>query len=126
MRALDRLTTVVVALAFVLAGLGAPACAETHGPGAVRAAHQHAVHEGPAACTPDHAPSELRAELSGGPCGDHRAGVASGDGPDDLLPAAPPRVGTPPPAAVPTRYRQPAVPMPPRGTLPARAPPAAA
>ncbi|MGY0006528.1 hypothetical protein [Micromonospora sp. I033] len=120
MRVLDRLTAVVVALAFVLAGVGAPA--KTLEPGAVGiAAHRSIVHDGPA-----QAPSELWTEFSGGPGGDHRAGVASGDGPDDLLPAAPARVGTPTPAAAATRYRQPAVPLPPRGTLPARAPPTVA
>ncbi|MFE9954424.1 hypothetical protein [Micromonospora sp. NPDC005299] len=127
MRVLDRLTAVVVALAFVLAGLGAPACTETLEPGAVGTfTHRSIVHDGPAHLAPGHASSELRTEFSGGPCGDHRAGVASGDGPDDVLPAAPPRVGTPPPTTAATGYRQPAVPLPPRGTLPARAPPAVA
>ncbi|MEU4481488.1 hypothetical protein AB0F68_26015 [Micromonospora sp. NPDC023966] len=122
MRVLDRLTAVVAALAFVLAGLGAPACAEALEHCATgTAAHRSIVHDGPG-----HAPPELRTEFSGAPCGDHHAGVASGDGPDDLLAAVPPRVGTPTPATPTTHYRQPAVPLPPRGTLPARAPPAAA
>ncbi|MGW9196261.1 hypothetical protein [Micromonospora chersina] len=118
MRAFDRLSTVVVALVFVLAGLGAPACAESHQPGAVTAAHRSIHHVA-------HAPSELWTEFSGGPCGDHRAGVTAGDGPDDVLPAAPPRVGgTPERVAVAIHRRQPALPMPPRGTLATRGPPA--
>ncbi|MFG1657280.1 hypothetical protein ACGFIY_12185 [Micromonospora chersina] len=176
MRALDRLTTVVVALAFVLAGLGAPACAESHQPGAVvTAAHRSIHHVGHAVLPPDgragrqlqlgasdaaprpevvvdtpvtpadrpapagdpraagalrtlgHAPSELWTEFSGGPCGDHRAGVTAGDGPDDVVPAAAPRVGgTPERVAVAIHRRQPALPLPPRGTLATRGPPASA
>ncbi|MGR6322049.1 hypothetical protein Q2K19_15420 [Micromonospora soli] len=158
MRVLDRLTAVVVALAFVLAGLGAPACGETLDPGAVvTAAHRSIVHDGPSVLPPDgwsvdapvttpsspappsgdpravgarlthpDAPSELWTEVSGGPCGDHRAGVVT-DGPDDLLPAAPPRVDdTSAPDLVATGYRQPAVPLPPRGSPSGRAPPAVA
>ncbi|MFE9688396.1 hypothetical protein [Micromonospora sp. NPDC005806] len=158
MRVLDRLTAVVVALAFVLTGLGMPACGETPEPGAVvTAAHRSIVHDGPSVLPPDgwsvdatvttpgrpappsgdprvvgarlthpDAPSELWTELSGGPCGDHRAGVVT-DGPDDLLPAAPLRVGGAPRSVVAsTRYREPAVPLPPRGSLPSRAPPALA
>lgn len=76
--------------------------------------------------TPLDAPPQSRAEFSGVPRGDHRAGVVT-DGPDDLLPATPVRVvGTPHSVVAPTRYRQPAVPLPPRGTLPSRAPPALA
>ncbi len=156
MRVLDRLTTVVVALAFVLVGLGAPAHGETPDPGAVvTAAHRSIVHDGPSVLPPSgrsvdvpvttpgrpvphsgdpravgarlthpDAPSELRTELSGGPGGDHRAGVVTSDGPDDLLPAAPLRVGGTPHAVVaPACYREPAVPLPPRGSLPSRAPP---
>ncbi|MEU1684383.1 hypothetical protein [Micromonospora sp. NPDC005707] len=129
MRALDRLSTVVAALAFVLAGLGAPACAESHHPGAVvTAAHRSIHHGGHAVLPPDsHAPSELRTEFSGGPCGDHRAGVTAGDGPDDVLPAEPPRVGgTPERVAVAIACRQQALPLPPRGTLATRGPPASA
>ncbi|MGW4291890.1 hypothetical protein ACWEH1_02380 [Micromonospora chersina] len=154
MRALDRLSTVVAALAFVLAGLGAPACAESHQPGAaVTAAHlsiHHVGHavlppDGPAVDTPDrpapagdpraagaprtpgHAPTELWTEFSGGPCGDHRAGVTAGDGPDEVLPAAQPRVGgAPVRVAVAIHRRQPALPTPPRGTLATRGPPASA
>jgi hypothetical protein len=128
MRAVDRLSTVVVAVAFVLAGLGAPACAEHHQPGAVVTA-AHAGDHRPAAAlhAPGDAPSELGTEFSGGPCGDHRAGVPAGDGPDDVLPAAPPRVGGAlERVAVGVTRRQPALPLPPRGTLATRGPPAAA
>ncbi|MET7805927.1 hypothetical protein [Micromonospora chersina] len=118
MRAFDRLSTVVAALAFVLAGLGAPACAESHQPGAVVTAAHRSIH---------HAPSELCTDFSGGPCGDHRAGVTAGDGPDDVLPAAPPRVGgTPERVTVAIHRGEPALPVPPRGTLATRGPPASA
>ncbi|MET8911256.1 hypothetical protein [Micromonospora sp. NPDC004551] len=128
MRVVDRLSAVVVALAFVLAGLGAPACAENHQPGAVvSAAHSGHPRAAEAPRTPGHAPSELRTELSGGPCGDHRAGVTAGDGPDDVLPAALLRVGgTPERVAVATACPRPALPLPPRGTLATRGPPASA
>ncbi|MFU8851643.1 hypothetical protein ACNAW0_11775 [Micromonospora sp. SL1-18] len=146
MRVLDRLTAVVVALAFVLVGLGAPARGETPAPGAVvTAAHRSIVYDWPVATParpapppgdprvvvarlahPD-APPDARTELSGGNRGDHRAGVVLTDGPDDLLPAAPVRVGDPPDRVVAApRYRPPAVPLPPGGTLPTRAPPARA
>ncbi|KAB1902493.1 hypothetical protein, partial [Micromonospora sp. AMSO31t] len=107
MRVLDRLTAVAVALAFVLAALGAPAHAETLEPGAAATAVQRSiVHDG-------HAPAELRTEFSGGPRGDHVAGVASGDGPDDLLLVAPPRVaGAAGWAVAAVHYRPPAVPSP--------------
>ncbi|WP_319463876.1 hypothetical protein [Micromonospora sp. RTP1Z1] len=159
MRVLDRLTAVAVAMAFVLIGLGAPASAETHLPGAVvTAAHRSIVHGEPHVGPPDarhiaapvttphrpapppgdpravmdrlgrpDAPSNPRLQVAGGPCGDHRAGVGPTDGPDDLLLGVPVRVGgTPVSVVAPTRYRQPAVPLPPRGTLPTRAPPATA
>ncbi|MCW3818018.1 hypothetical protein ONA91_26565 [Micromonospora sp. DR5-3] len=157
MRVFDRLTAVVVALAFVLAGLGVPGRGETPEPGAVvTAAHRSIVHDAPSALPPHgrpvdvttsdrpappsgdpravvarlahlDAPSDVWTALPDGNRGDHRAGVVSNDGPDDLLPAALVRVGgTPDPAAAPTRYRQPAVPLPPRGTLPTRAPPTVA
>ncbi|WP_262283145.1 hypothetical protein [Micromonospora sp. MA102] len=139
MRAVDRLSTVVAAVAFVLAGLGAPACAENHQPGAVvTAAHRSIDHGGHAVLPPDgraaaasrapgDAPSELRTEFSGGPCGDHRAGVIAGDGPDDVLPAAQQRVGgTPEWVAAAIACPQPALPLPPRGTLATRGPPASA
>ncbi|NES31147.1 hypothetical protein GCE86_21510 [Micromonospora terminaliae] len=132
MRAVDRLSTVVVALAFVLAGLGAPGCANHHPPGAtVTAAHAaaHVGEHGAAAAphAPGDAPPELRTAFAGGPCGDHRAGVTVGDGPDDVLPAAPPRVGgTPERVAVTSTRGQPALPLPPRGTLATRGPPASA
>ncbi|MEU2611616.1 hypothetical protein ABZ570_08545 [Micromonospora sp. NPDC007271] len=155
MRVLDRLTTAVVALAFILVGLGVPVRGETPEPGAVvAAAHQSIVHDAPSVpppdgrpvaapvATPDRpapptddpraaaahpgAPSDARTGFSGGSRGDHRAGVVLTDGPDDLLPAAPVRVdGTPERVVAATRYRAPAVPLPPRGTLPPRAPPAA-
>ncbi|SCL68762.1 hypothetical protein [Micromonospora chersina] len=158
MRAFDRLSTVVAALAFVLAGLGAPACPESHRPGAVvTAAHLSIHHVGHAVLPPDgqavdtdvtppdrpapagdplaagaprtpgHAPTELWTEFSGGPCGDHRAGVTAGDGPDDVVPAAPPRVaGTRERVAVAIHRPEPAHPLPPRGTLATRGPPASA
>ncbi|MFG2057677.1 hypothetical protein ACGFI9_27005 [Micromonospora sp. NPDC048930] len=177
MRVLDRLTAVVVALAFVLAGLGVPVRGETLQPGAVvTAAHRSIVHDGPSVLPPDgrsgrrlqlgasdaaprpgavvdasaatpgrpappsgdpravgarlthpDAPSELWTEVSGGPGGDHRAGVVTSDGPDDLLPAVPLRVGgAPHSVAAPPRYREPAVSLPPHGSLPSRAPPALA
>lgn len=159
MRVCDRLSAVVVALAFILAGLGAPACAETRLPGAVvTAAHRSAVHDAPHVHPPDvrpvaapvttsHLPAarsggprvvgerpahpgtplEPRVRGAGGPCGDHRAGVGQTDGPDDLLLGAPARVdGTTPGVLAAVRYRPPAVPLSPRGTLPTRAPPATA
>ncbi|MFJ8580156.1 hypothetical protein [Micromonospora sp. NPDC093277] len=145
MRVLDRLTA-VVALALVLVGLGVPTRAETPEPGAVvTAAHRPVVVDAPAA-TPDRpapppgdprvvvarpahldAPSDARTAVSGGNRGDHRAGVVLTDGPDDLLLAVPVRVAGPSDqAVVPIRYRSPAVPLPPRGALPTRAPPPAA
>ncbi|MFC0031215.1 hypothetical protein ACFFMM_16985 [Micromonospora chaiyaphumensis] len=128
MRAVDRLSTVVVAVAFVLAGLGAPACAEHHRPGPMATAVHAGDHRAAAAPdAPGHASPELRTEFSGGPCGDHHAGVTAGDGPDDVLPAAPPRIGgTPERVAVPVTRRQPALPLPPRGTLATRGPPVSA
>lgn len=73
------------------------------------------------------APSAAWTALSGGNGGDHRAGVVANDGLDDLLPAAKVRAGgTPDRAVAATGYRQPAVPLPPRGVLPTRAPPAVA
>ncbi|MFI7428655.1 hypothetical protein ACIBPB_16865 [Micromonospora sp. NPDC049836] len=174
MRVLDRLTAAVAALAFVLAGLGAPAVEGTPDPGAVvTAAHRSIVHDGPSVLLPDgrtgrrlplgvsdaaprrgvvvdtpvslpdrptpppgdpravdvrrtpsDAPPVRWTEFLGGPGGDHRAGVES-DGPDDLLLVAPVRVdGTPAETVAAIRYRQPALPLPPRGTLSGRAPPA--
>ncbi|MFC4146157.1 hypothetical protein ACFO0M_07810 [Micromonospora mangrovi] len=159
MRVFDRWNAVVVALAFVLAGLGAPACVETSQPGAVvTAAHRSIGSDGAHVHPPDvrpvsapvttpHLPAptsgdprvagarpaypgtppELRAEVVGAPCGDHRAGVGLTDGPDDLLLAAPASVdGTTVSVLAAIRYRQPVVPLPPRGTLPTRAPPVTA
>ncbi len=139
MRVLDRLTAVVVALAFVLVGLGVPGPGETPEPGAVvTAAQSVATPDRPVPppgdpravvarlAHPDVAP-DARAEFSGEDRGDHRAGIFLTDGPDDLLPAAPVRVDGPPARVVASiRYRQPAVSLPPRGTLPTRAPPSAA
>ncbi|MFD2765752.1 hypothetical protein [Micromonospora eburnea] len=72
------------------------------------------------------APPDARTAVSGGNCGDHRAGVVLTDGPDDLLPAMPVRLGGPADQVVSSiRYRSPAVPLPPRGTLPTRGPPLA-
>jgi hypothetical protein len=159
MRVCDRLSAVVVALAFVLAGLGAPACAETHLPdAAATAAHRSIGHDASPVVPPGvrrvfapvttphlpappsgdprvvgepHArpgtPSELRAEVPGGPCADHRASAGQSDGPDDLLLGAPLRLdGTAVAVPAATRYQPPFVPLPPRGTLPTRAPPATA
>lgn len=120
MRVLDRLTAVVAALAFVLAGLAVPGYGATPEPGTVvAAAHLTAGH-------PDAAP-DVQTECLGGPSGDHRPGVVSTDGPDDILPAPPARLGgTLGPVVAPIRYRPPAVPLPPRRALPSRAPPAVA
>ncbi|MFC0508855.1 hypothetical protein [Micromonospora costi] len=157
MRVLDRLTA-VVALAVVLAGLGAPVRAEGPEPSAlVTSAHRSIIHAAPsvpppapdgrpvaAPCTTADrfaapssgdrqaavahlvpaAPSVVRADLCGGIRGDQRVCVVASDGPDDLVRAAPAGIGgTPDTAVTLTHYRQPAVPLPPRGTLPARAPP---
>lgn len=148
MRVRDRLS-VIVAMAFVLAGLGAPACPETHQPGgAVTAAHRSIVHVAPLvtdqAATP-HCPvprsrdprvvevssaylsSGPPVEAVGGSCGDHRARTSQTDGPDDPLPGVALRIED---AAVTVlsanHYRPPALPLPPRGTVPARAPPTTA
>ncbi|SBT47426.1 hypothetical protein [Micromonospora auratinigra] len=156
MRAFDRLTAVVVALAFVLIGLGTPVRGENPEAGAVvTAAHRSIVHDGPSVLppggrsvdvpvttpgrptppsgdpraagvrrTPTGAPSERWTALSEGPGGDHRAGVVTNDGPDDLLLALPVRVGGASTSVVaPTGYRQPAVPLPTHGSRPGRAPP---
>ncbi|MEU8260026.1 hypothetical protein AB0C02_05325 [Micromonospora sp. NPDC048999] len=142
MRVLDRLAAVVVALAFVLVGLGAPARGEAPEPGAVVTAAHRSIVNAPVA-TPDRpapppgdpravvarpdAPSDARTDFSGGDRGDHRAGVVLTDGPDDLLPAAPGCLDGPPDRVVAaTRYRPPAVALSPRGARPTRAPPSAA
>ncbi|MGK5741355.1 hypothetical protein [Micromonospora sp. URMC 103] len=157
MRVLDRLTA-VVALAIVLAGLGAPVRAEDPEPGAlVTSTHRSIIHAAPsvpsaaldgrpvaAPGTPadrfaapppgdDQAavahvvpatPLDARADLCGGNPGDQRVCVVASDGPDDLFRAAPAGIGgTSDTAVVPAHYREPAVPLPPRGTLPTRAPP---
>lgn len=158
MRVLDRLTA-VVALVFVLAGLGAPVPGETPEAGAVvTSAHRSTIHGTPSdpPPPPDGRPvsapvttsdrpaappsgdlravvahfvhpataSDARADLCGRNRGGHRVCVVASDGPDDLFRAAPVDIGSTPDTAVaPTHYRQPAVPLPPRGTLPTRAPP---
>ena len=76
MRVCDRLSAVVVALAFMLAGLGAPACAETRRPGAVvTAAHRSAVHDAPHIHPPDVRPVAApvtTSHLPAAPSGDRR------------------------------------------------------
>ncbi|WP_346538281.1 hypothetical protein [Micromonospora sp. DPT] len=159
MRVRDRMSAVVIGLAFVLAGLGAPACAETHQPGAVvTAAHRSIVHDAPDVRPPDvrpvaapvatphcpappsggprfvgerpgypGTPSGLWREAAGGPCGDHRAGAGQTDGPDEFLLGATARADSAAAFVVaPIRYRPPAIGLPPRGTLPTRAPPVTA
>ncbi|PTA44438.1 hypothetical protein [Micromonospora sp. RP3T] len=153
MRVRDRLTAVVVTLAFVLAALGSaagppaaalPAAAPPAvGPSAVgvhtldpSAVDRNSV--GPAAVVPasgcragpvaSHGayPQQRCAELSGGWWGDRRGGLAYGDGPDEPLPTAPPRVAGPVMSArLAPGHRSPARPLPPRGALAARAPPTA-
>lgn len=140
MRVRDRLTAVVVTLAFVLVApgsaaagpaaaqpaTGAPAVAspDTDSPGVVPAAGCRAGSD-PVAAVGAY-PQRPCAELSGGWWSDRRGGLAYGDGPDDPLPAAPPRMAGPVVSArfVP-RQRPPALPLPPRGALAARAPPTA-
>ncbi|MEU7175128.1 hypothetical protein ABZ949_27000 [Micromonospora tulbaghiae] len=148
MRVRDRLTAVVVTLAFVLAGLGSAAAPAVTAPAAEALA---AARPAPAAAPPAEAfaaappaaaaapasgtsPVALRAaypeiswsELAAGPWHDHGGGLGYADGPDDLAPAALPRVAGPAvPEPVVPAPRPPVVPLPPRGPLAARAPPAA-
>ncbi|MDO3684401.1 hypothetical protein [Micromonospora sp. C28ISP2-4] len=128
MRVRDRLTAVVVTLAFVLAGLGVAAAPAATAPAT-------AVVEALAASSASGtSPVALRvaypeiswSELAAGPGRDHDGGLGYADGPDDLAPAALPRVAGPAvPEPVVPAPRPPVVPLPPRGPLAARAPPAA-
>ncbi|WP_435054419.1 hypothetical protein [Micromonospora aurantiaca (nom. illeg.)] len=148
MRVRDRLTAVVVTLAFVLAGLGAAAAPAVTAPAvapivealaAARPAPDVAppvealAAEPAAASASGTSPAALRAaypriswsELAAGPWHDHGGGLGYADGPDDLAPAALPRVAGPAvPEPVVPAPRPPVVPLPPRGPLAARAPPA--
>ncbi|MEU7571201.1 hypothetical protein [Micromonospora sp. NPDC049240] len=143
MRVRDRLTAVVVTLAFVLAALGSAAGPHAAGLPAVGAdtlapsvVGGNAV--GPAAVVPASGcragpvaslgayPQRRCAELSGGWWGERRGGLAYGDGPDEPLPTAPPSVAGPVMSARLTPGRRPpALSLPPRGALAARAPPTA-
>ncbi|AYF31713.1 hypothetical protein CSH63_30535 [Micromonospora tulbaghiae] len=144
MRVRDRLTAVVVTLAFVLAGLGSaaapavtvPAAAAAEALAAAPSAEAFAAAPPAAAAAPASGTSAvaLRAaypeiswsELAAGPWHDHGGGLGYADGPDDLAPAALPRVAGPAvPEPVVAAPRPPVVPLPPRGPLAARAPPAA-
>ncbi|MFF0874871.1 hypothetical protein [Micromonospora aurantiaca (nom. illeg.)] len=149
MRVRDRLTAVVVTLAFVLAGLGAAAAPAVTAPAvapivealaAARPAPDVAppvealAAEPAAASASGTSPAALRAaypriswsELAAGPWHDHGGGLGYADGPDDLAPAALPRMAGPAvPEPVVPAPRPPVVPLPPRGPLAARAPPAA-
>ncbi|MFG1722742.1 hypothetical protein ACGFII_29355 [Micromonospora chalcea] len=130
MRVRDRLTAVVVTLAFVLAGLGSAAAPAVTAPAAAIVEALGAS----AASASGTSPAALRAayperswkELAAGPWHDHGGGLGYADGPDDLAPAALPRVAGPAvPEPVMPAPRPPVVPLPPRGPLAARAPPAA-
>ncbi|MBQ1044527.1 MULTISPECIES: hypothetical protein [unclassified Micromonospora] len=138
MRVRDRLTAVVVTLAFVLAGLGSAAAPAVVAPAAapIIEALAAAPPAGTLAAAPASgtSPVALRAayperswsELADGRSGDHRGGLAYADGPDDVVPAALPRVAGPAvPVPVAPAPRPSAAPLPPRGPLAARAPPAA-
>ncbi|MEV6516846.1 hypothetical protein AB0M37_13775 [Micromonospora chalcea] len=123
MRVRDRLTAVVVTLAFVLAGLGSAAAPAVTAPAAAAAASASGT--SPAALRAAY-PERSWSELAAGPWHDHGGGLGYADGPDDLAPAALPRVAGPAvPEPVVPAPRQPVVPLPPRGPLAARAPPAA-
>ncbi|WFF07046.1 hypothetical protein O7622_00090 [Micromonospora sp. WMMD1076] len=141
MRVRDRLTAVVVTLAFVLAGLGAAAVPALTAPAVAPIAEALAdaappaealAGAPPAASASGTSPAALRAayprislsELAAGPWHDHGGGLGYADGPDDLAPAALPRVAGPAvPEPVVPAPRPPVVPLPPRGPLAARAPP---
>ncbi|AXO36665.1 hypothetical protein [Micromonospora sp. B006] len=130
MRVRDRLTAVVVTLAFVLAGLGSAAAPAVTAPAAaiveaLGASAASASGTSPAALRAAY-PERSWSELAAGPWHDHGGGLGYADGPDDLAPAALPRVAGPAvPEPVVPAPRPPVVPLPPRGPLAARAPPAA-
>ncbi|MEU7713639.1 hypothetical protein AB0B03_16970 [Micromonospora chalcea] len=128
MRVRDRLTAVVVTLAFVLAGLGSAAAPAVTAPAAgtpPTSAAASASGTSPAALRAAY-PERSWSELAAGPWHDHGGGLGYADGPDDLAPAALPRVAGPAvPEPVVPAPRPPVVPLPPRGPLAARAPPAA-
>ncbi|MBU8856998.1 MULTISPECIES: hypothetical protein [unclassified Micromonospora] len=138
MRVRDRLTAVVVTLAFVLAGLGsaaAPAApvVEALGVSVVEGAPTVAPPAAAAVSASGTSPVALRAayprtswsERAAGPWHDHGGGLGHADGPDDLAPAALSRAAGPAvPEPVVPAPRPPVVPLP-RGPLAARAPPAA-
>ncbi|MEU7759524.1 hypothetical protein [Micromonospora aurantiaca (nom. illeg.)] len=125
MRVRDRLTAVVVTLAFVLAGLGAAAAPAVVVPAAAAPTTASASGTSPAALRTAY-PGISWSELAAGPWHDHGGGLGYADGPDDLAPAALPRVAGPAvPGPVVPAPRPPVVPLPPRGPLAARAPPAA-
>ncbi|MBF5031447.1 hypothetical protein IRY44_17010 [Micromonospora sp. ANENR4] len=125
MRVRDRLTAVVVTLAFVLAGLGAAAAPAVVAPAAAAPATASTSGTSPAALRTAY-PGISWSELAAGPWHDHSDGLGYADGPDDLTPAALPRVAGPavPEPVVPAPRPQ-VVPLPPCGPLAARAPPAA-
>ncbi|MEW2542688.1 hypothetical protein [Micromonospora chalcea] len=125
MRVRDRLTAVVVTLAFVLAGLGSAAAPAVAAPPAGTLAAAPAAGTSPVALRTAY-PGISWSELAAGPWHDHGGGLCYADGPDDLAPAALPRVAGPAvPEPVVPAPRPPVVPLPPRGPLAARAPPAA-
>ncbi|MGC4894045.1 hypothetical protein [Micromonospora sp. DT31] len=138
MRVRDRLTAAVVALAVVLTGLGsAPAPAlttpatgasalastpttVTHGPATGTDRGTSAVASRPAY------PDRSWAEPAAAPTGDPAGVLAYGDGSDDPVPTAPAGVAEPvTPGRVLPAHRSPVGPLPPRGPIAARAPPAA-
>ncbi|MFI7212269.1 hypothetical protein [Micromonospora maritima] len=150
MRVRDRLTAVVVTLAFVLAAPGSAAVLPSVGPSAVGPSAAGPSVVGPSVVGPSAAgpfaagrsavvpasgcragpdpaayPRRWCAEPSGGWWGDPRGGPAYGDGPDEPLPAAPLGVAGPVVSARIAPGRPPTVPLPARGAPAARAPPTA-
>ncbi|MEH0845750.1 hypothetical protein V6U81_25525 [Micromonospora sp. CPCC 205711] len=128
------MTSVAVALAFVLAGLGVPNCPighdADHGPAGQHAAAGHVLVD-PA--TPVALPDSVATDRAGSgtsvlvavPCADHRSAAGVGDGPDDQTHPVLSAAGVPPRATpVATGYRQPAHPLPRLGATGSRAPPA--
>ncbi|MGX1614570.1 hypothetical protein ACWIF8_11810, partial [Micromonospora chalcea] len=89
MRVRDRLTAVVVTLAFVLAGLGSAAAPAVTAPAAAATVEALGASAASASGT---SPAALRAayperswsELAAGPWHDHGGGLGYADGPDDL------------------------------------------